>query len=163
MDWTKQSEDMLKSWTDTQKKMWDNWLEMMQQGPSQAQAAQVWQKTIETWEETVNSTLAAQGEWTKMWMDSLDTKNMPEETVQWAKQAEDMSQKWAEAQKQMWQGWFDMLKQADVTKMVSSWEGEGQKAFQNWQDSAKQIMDTQMNWLNMWTPGQVEVKTKAKK
>jgi hypothetical protein len=24
-------------------------------------------------------------------------------------------------------------------------------------------MDTQMNWLNMWTPGQVEVKTKAKK
>ena len=30
MEWTKQSEDMLKSWTEAQKKMWDDSLKAMQ-------------------------------------------------------------------------------------------------------------------------------------
>ena len=30
MDWTKQAEDMLKTWTSSQQAMWDSWMKTMQ-------------------------------------------------------------------------------------------------------------------------------------
>ena len=150
MDWAKQSEEMMKTWTETQKKMWDNWLDTMQKAAGQNQAAEMWQKTVDTWEQTVNSTLDAQAEWTKMWADSLDSldvkADMPKEVADWAKQAQDMAKNWGETQRQMWQGWFDLVKKADAPKMAEAWGQEGQKAFAAWQESAQKMMDAQMQW-----------------
>jgi hypothetical protein len=44
MDWAKQSEEMMKAWTETQKKMMDTWLDTMQQATGQSQANEMWQK-----------------------------------------------------------------------------------------------------------------------
>lgn len=152
MNWAKQSEEMMKAWTDTQKKMWDNWLDTMQKAAGQNQVAEMWQKTVDTWEQTVNSTLDAQAEWTKMWADSLDIKaDMPKEVTDWAKQAQDMTKNWGETQRQMWQGWFDLVKKADAPKMAEAWGEEGQKAFSTWQESAQKMMDAQMEWAKKWT------------
>jgi hypothetical protein len=158
MDWTKQTEDMFKTWTDTQKKMWDSWLETVQQASAPMQGAQVWQKTIETWEETVNNVLAAQTKWSETWANSFDPEGTPEEMAQWFKQAQEMAKQWNETQQSLWQNWFGLIKQADVTKMTGGWEEEGQKAFKNWQDSMQKVMDAQMDWIKMWAPSQPKAK-----
>ena len=153
MDWTKQSEEMFKSWSETQQKMWNSWLEALQQSASSAQAADVWQKTINTWQETVNNTLAAQAKWTDSWSESFEAQNgTPEEMAQWVEQTQKMAKQWNEAQQKLWQNWFDLMKRDDLTGIVNSWQEEGQKAFTSWQESVQKVMDAQMQWLKMWAP-----------
>ena len=157
MDWTKQTEEMVKNFSETQKKIWDSWLEAVQPaGPSKDQAAEIWQKAMQTWEETVNNALSTQTEWTKHWSESLnlDEMELPDEVAAWAKQAQAMTKQFGETQQQLWQGWFDLVKQADLTKLTGNWEEEGQKAFQQWQEAAQKVMEAQMQWANMWMPGQ---------
>jgi hypothetical protein len=157
MDWAKQTEEMMNAWTETQKKMWDNWLETVQQGADQSQAAEIWQKTVDTWEKTVKNSLDAQAEWTKAWAESLGTKvDVPEEMTAWANQAQEMAKRWGDTQQQLWQGWFDLVKKADPAKMAEAWGEEGQKAFQTWQESARKVMDAQMKWTSTWASEQDE-------
>jgi hypothetical protein len=152
MDWTKQTEEVVKSWTETQKKMWDNWLKTVQQGPEQFQVANVWQKTLETWEETVKNTMSAQAEWMKMWTDGFDQQQgIPEEAIQWVKQAQTMNKQWADIQQQMWQSWFELVKKVDPAKMSDSLDAEGKKAFAVWQETADKVMEAQEKWTGMWT------------
>ncbi len=153
MDWTKQAEEMFNTWTETQKKMWDSWLEMVQQGAGKNPGTEMWQKTIDTWQETVNNMLSAQGKWTDTWTESFDASNStPEEMAEWVKQTQAMAKQWSEAQQQMWANWFDMVKKADMTQMADNWQEESKKAFSGWQDSTQKIMDAQMKWLKMWAP-----------
>jgi hypothetical protein len=153
MDWTKQAEEMFTTWTETQKKMWDNWLETVQKGTGQNPAADVWQKTVDTWQDTVNNMLAAQGTWTDTWAESFDAQNgTPEEMAEWVKQTQAMAKQWSDAQQQMWANWFEMMKKADMGQMTGNWQEESKKAFTNWQDSTQKIMDAQMQWLKMWAP-----------
>lgn len=152
MDWAEQTEEMMKTWTETQKNMWDNWLEMVQQGTGQTQAAELWQKTIETWENTVKSSLDTQMEWINTWAEKLNqTEGVSDEMTEWTKQAQNMSKRWNETQQQLWQSWFDMVKKADPVKMAGAWGEESQKAFKAWQESAQKAMDSQMEWASMWT------------
>ena len=153
MDWTAQAEEMYKTWADTQKKAWDNWMQMVQPQPSQTQAADMWKKTLDTWEETVDNTLAAQAKWTEAWGSNVNTENgTPEEMAKWIEQTQEMTKQWNGAQKELWQNWFDLMKKAEWTQMTGSWEEEGQKAFQTWQDAAQKVMDAQMEWVKMWAP-----------
>ncbi|MCB9078043.1 MAG: hypothetical protein H6631_10660 [Anaerolineaceae bacterium] len=152
MDWTKQTQDMFKSWTDTQKQMWDSWLQVVQKGGQPFQNNEIWQKTIETWENTVKSTLSTQSEWMKKWTDTLNTQqNVPQELVKWADQTEGMLKQWTSTQEQLWAGWFDMMKKADLSKLGESFDMDGKKAFEAWQESAKKIQDAQEQMVKMWT------------
>ena len=157
MDWTAQTEEMYKTWADTQKQVWDNWVSMVTPQPSQNQAADMWKKTLDTWQETVDNTLAAQAKWTEAWGASIDTENgTPEEMAKWIKQTQDMTKQWNSAQEQLWQNWFDLIKKAEWTQMTGNWEEEGQKAFQTWQDATQKVMDAQMEWVKMWAPAKSE-------
>ena len=152
MDWTKQTEEVVKSWTETQRKMWDNWLKTVQQGPEQFQVANVWQKTLETWEETVKNTMSAQAEWMQMWADSFDQQQgIPKEVTQWVKQAQTMNNQWADIQQQMWQSWFELVKKVDPAKMSETLDADGKKAFAAWQETAEKVMAAQEKWAGMWT------------
>ena len=48
MEWTKQTEDMLKTWTEAQTKMWDECLRAMQ-GFSRPQPSDAWGKSVQAW------------------------------------------------------------------------------------------------------------------
>lgn len=160
MDWTKQAEEMAKSWTDAQKKMWDNWLGAMQQEKSQA--ADVWAKTVGAWEETAKNTLNAQTEWTRMWANNLKAiEGAPKEVAEWAAQAEEMSKQWSETQKKLWDSWFAMVKKVEPVKMSGDWSEESQKMFKAWQESTQKMMETQTEWVRHWT-AQTEQKVKEK-
>ena len=164
MDWTKQTEEMFKTWTETQKKMWDNWLETIDQGSMPAQAAETWQKSLDTWEGAMKNILAAQNEWARMWTENLSgTKNVPKEMVEWAQQAQGMNQRWNDGQQQLWHSWFEAARKVEPGEMPEAWAKEGEKLFRNWQESAQQIMEEQIEWIRTWTPGQAKAETSKKK
>lgn len=160
MNWTEQAEEMVKTWTDTQQKIWDSWMENMEKFSKPSQADEFWKKTVESWEGAVQNTLEAQSEWTRMWVESLeDTSGVPKETVEWAKQAQAMNKNWNEAQHQLWQSWFEMVKKIDPAKMDQSWDKEARKIFETWQESAQKLMEAQLSWAQKWGESQAKAKT----
>lgn len=148
MDWSKQTQDMLKSWSETQKKMWDAWLSGLQAtGPSAATDA--WQKTIDTWQKSVNDTFDAQARLTKLWLQGL--KSTPAGTgsaAEWTKQAEQMFERLQHSQRQLWESCFTALKKADLRKMPGAWEQQARQIFQNWQDAARRAMEAQAELID---------------
>jgi hypothetical protein len=162
IDWTKQIEDMTKTWVDAQKKMWDNWLGSMQQ-VDKTQTAELWAKTVSTWEEAVKNTLNAQTEWTRVWVDSLKSfEGMPKEVNEWAQQALEMNKHWSETQQQLWDSWFALVKKIDSAKLSSDWNEEGQKLYKTWQEATQQMINTQMEWMRRWTTVSNGTKTSDK-
>lgn len=153
MDWAKQTEEMFKMFSENQQKMWESWQENVRQGVSAEQAGQAWKQAVETWQKTVESVLAAQGQWADTWADSFDAKNAtPEEMAQWIEKTQEMVKQWNAAQQKLWTNWFDMAKKAEVpTAGFGNWAEEGQKAFDAWQETTKKVMDAQMQWFNTWT------------
>lgn len=55
MDWTKQAETMMKTWTEAQKKMWENWFEMSQNGASST----MFPNMLEQWQWLTQQSLQA--------------------------------------------------------------------------------------------------------
>ena len=157
MDWSKQAEETVKTWTETQQKMWNSWLETVGQVSVPSQATEVWQKTLETWEGAVKNTLDAQAEWAQMWAESFKTTSgIPKEIVEWAQQAQEMNKHWSDAQQQLWQSWFEVVRKIDPAKMGETWDKEGQKVFKAWQESAQKLTEEQLKWARKWTAEQTE-------
>jgi hypothetical protein len=152
MDWTKQTEETLKAWMGTQKQMWDSWVETVQKGAPQFQPTDLWQKTVQAWEEAVKKSLEAQSEWIRMWAESTPaTAGLPKGITEWVQQARDMNNRWIDVQRQLWAGWFDLLKKGEPNKMAGSWDKEGQKMAAAWQESVEKIMAAQLDWARRWT------------
>lgn len=152
MNWAKQTEDMFKTWSESQKTMWDTWLGMMQQGAAApAQTSAVWKATVETWEQVVKNSLNAQAEWTRIWVEGVTGSGLPKELAEWAQQTHEMTKRWGEAQQQLWESWFDLMKKVDPAHMPEDWENESQKVFKSWQESTQKIMETQAEWVRRWS------------
>ena len=111
MDWTTQSEEMLKSWTEVQKKMWDAWLAGVRE-TGRPSTVEAWQQAItrvsQSWLQSVGRALDAQVEWTRIWAESLGGERS--ETTAWARQFVDSMQRWVDWQKQLWETWFEMAR-----------------------------------------------------
>ncbi len=151
MEWNKQTEDMFKTWTETQQKMWDQWLTAMQ-GFTQSRPTNEWGKTVETWEEALTRTLDAQADWTRLWTGSFNSlSGAPKEMVEWARQGEEMMRRLTETQKQLWNGWFQVAKKLDPSALGGNWEQESRKQFQTWREGMQKALDAQAEWVRLWT------------
>jgi hypothetical protein len=160
MEWAKQTEDMFKTWADVQKKMWDDMLKGTQ-GLWGSQPTQVWEKTMDAWEESVKKTLDAQVEWSRLWADGFTTaKGTPTEMAEWARQGQEMIKQWAETQRRLWEGWFDMTRKLRPSGFGANWPLEGQRFVQAWQDAVQKALDTQAEWARLWTVGRAGERTK---
>lgn len=151
MDWLKQSEEMVKMWSETQQKMMSTWLDSMQDF-AQPQTTGVWEKTLETWEQAVSNLLENQAEWTRLWAGSVTaTKGVPKETVEGAGQFKAMTERWVEFQQELWKGWFEIVRKLDPAKMAASQTDAPQLPFAAWQDALKKAVETQLEWIRSWT------------
>lgn len=152
MDWTKQAEDMLKTWTNSQQAMWDSWLKTMQGFGTSSSTADTWEKSIETWKESVKRALDAQTAWTQFWADSIaSSPGATKQSTDWSKQLLDMTKRWTETQSQLWDSWFETIKKTDPSNMSQNWNTEEmQKIVQTWQEAAQRAMEAQMEWTRMW-------------
>lgn len=153
MDWTKQVDEMVKTWTGAQQKMWENWIEAMQMMSSPQSAGNVWEKTVDAWRETVKKALESQVSWTKLWAENMTANpNTPKEMGDWAKQVLDMTQAWTDAQAQMSDNWFEVMKKADPMTVAKLWDqDQAKKMLQAWQDASQKAMEAQREWARMVT------------
>lgn len=151
MDWNKQAEEMLKTWTSSQQKMWDSWIKTMQ-SLGTTQAGDTWEKSIETWRDSVKRALEAQTTWTQFWADSVNSgPGATKQAADWSKQMLDMTRRWTETQTQLWDSWFETMKKTDPSTMAQNWNTEEvQKIVQTWQEAAQKAMEAQMEWTKMW-------------
>jgi hypothetical protein len=148
MDWLKQSEEMIKMWSDTQQKMLSSWLGSMQSLAGQ-QTEGVWLKTLDAWEQAVGNMLETQAQWARLWAGSVTaTKGMPKPAIDSANQVKEITERWAQFQKDLWQSWFETVRKFDPTK--ASDMANPQAAFKLWQDTLQKAMDSQLAWMRSW-------------
>jgi hypothetical protein len=151
MDWTKQTQEMFKTWTDVQKNTWEGWLDTVK-GFDASQPGQLWLKTVDAWQETVKNTLAAQMEGSRIWAESVTSfKDTPKETTEWAKQVQEMTKHWTDMQRQMWDNWFDIMKKTDPSKFAGNLDTDWQSYMKSWQETIQKSMDSQSEWARQWT------------
>ncbi|MCB9138514.1 MAG: hypothetical protein H6642_09225 [Caldilineaceae bacterium] len=157
MSWAKQSEEMLKGWTEAQQTMWKNWTDMFSATPQTNEMwnQDLWTKSIEMWEQVMDNSVSTQDEWLRMWVDSLESQDqLPDEVIKWAEQVQAMMGEWNASQAKLWNNWFSMLKgMQPATNAINAndWIEESQKTFQAWQNSAQQVMDANMKAAQLWT------------
>lgn len=164
MDWKSQTEEMVCTWTDMQKKMWNSWLEAVK-GFGSTQATDLWKQdyktNLEAWEGSVSQALDSQMEWIRQWADKVNTETgTPEVVTTWANQVQEMMKGWTEAQSQLWSAWFESVKNLDPSQISNSWESEGQQVLVAWQEAAQRAQEA----LQEWSKASVTLmKDKAKK
>jgi hypothetical protein len=150
-DWTKQAEEMFKAWSETQKKIMENWAESLK-GAGAPQGAEFWEKTLATWEETLDKSSQAQAEWTEKWLENLKSmQGLPEQAVKSTERFQEMTQRWTTTQEQLWSKWFEMLRGLDPTSMTEKWSEAMQNPLQSWQDTTNKVIEAQMEWMRVWT------------
>jgi hypothetical protein len=165
MDWQKQANEMIKTWTGTQQKVWETWVSSMQlmNTPTSPEA---WQKTVETWRGTVKQALESQVELTRLWAEgvaasavSMPTPAIPgmaavpgatAGTVEWTRQMLEMTRAWTETQVRFSETWFDLLKKAEPGALMQTWDvGQAQKIMTTWQDAAQKAVEAQNEFSKM--------------
>lgn len=150
MDWMKQSEEILKTWTDAQTRMWSAFSENVA-GLGKSPSQRMWEQTIANSDELIKNTLAAQTDWLKAWVKNLEgMEGMPAEAGKSLKQFQEMAQRWTDTQEKLWEAWFGFLKKFDPTRVTTVWGETAQDPFKFWQETTKQAMDAQMEWMKSW-------------
>lgn len=163
IDWMKQSDDMFKGWTETQRKMWQDWVRAVQ-GFEPAQPHAMWTTTVEAWQESVKTALDAQVDWTRNWAETFTAgKGTPDEVAKWANQGQEAIQHWSKVQVDLWEKWFEVVKTLDATTRAGTWDREGKKLLQIWQTATQKGINAQMEFLDLWTKQQADEKPKAEK
>ena len=152
-EWTKQAEDMFKSWGDAQKNLMDKWVENIK-SLSGIQDPELWNQTIETWEETAKNTHQSQSEWMEGWIEKFqEVEGLPEQALTLIEKFQEMGDRWTETQGQVWEKWFEMIKDFDPTQATDQWLEAAKNPIQSWQKATQRVFDAQADWLSIWTGG----------
>jgi hypothetical protein len=121
------------------------------QGFGQSPSTQLWEKTVDTGNQTIQKLLDAQVEGARLWAQNITKAKGTEEAGEWGKQGQDLIVRLTETQKQLWANWFELVKKLDPSN-VMNWTGEGQKFVQTWQETLQKAFNAQAEWLR--TTGQ---------
>jgi hypothetical protein len=155
MDWTKQAEQMVHTWTDVQRQMLDTWLTPMKglaSGQSEA-AASEYLKGLEAWEGAVQKSLDAQANWLRLLTESMTAnKNPADVATAWSDQTREMTQIWSDANEQLWQHLQASTKEFDPSKAVTaeSWQKQSEAMMQAWKDASEAVRKTIADWNKQW-------------
>ena len=160
MDWTKQANDMLKTFTSTQQKVWESWVSSVQTSAT-TPSTEVWQKTVDTWRSTVRYALEQQLELTRLWAESVAVSSVnvpnlgvlpgmpaipgvPATAVEWTRQLLDVTRTMTDTQVRFSENWFEMLKKAEPSTLALNWDPtQAQKILSVWQDAAQRAVEAQ--------------------
>ncbi len=152
IDWTKQSDDMVQAWTDTQKKLWSGWVDASAQQADQTTLTDTWRKTVDTWEAAVKNSLETQREWSSSVADSASAvPNVPQDLRDWAEQTQALGIRWNAAQADLWESYFGMIRKAVPVKMLGTVDDENRKLYTAWQESVEKVTTAHSAWAQVWT------------
>lgn len=155
MNWNRQMEEMIGTWTSMQRQLWENWLQTVQDfGKDSNGEASHWpqgyQNNLEAWQRSVREALDAQMQWSRTWADRVDDDEAPEAVSRWALQVQEMMKGWTEAQHRLWNAWFESVKDLDPAEVAERWDSEGKQVLQAWQEAAERAQDAIADWSRMF-------------
>ena len=124
MDLGKKYQDVFTRWTDLQVKTGQAWLEAVQKTDI-FDPSLVWDKTIDAYETSIQGTLDAEVAGARLWFEEMmAAKGLPEETVEWVKQAQSLTEQFGGMQHDFVKTWFSYLRQIDVPEFSGSFVKE---------------------------------------
>jgi predicted flap endonuclease-1-like 5' DNA nuclease len=107
------NEDIFKSWTKAQKRLWDSLCSAVPlQPPAGVEAwRETYLKNLATWEAAVRKTLSQESSWVRQWVEQVARENgAPEMMTTWVRQMEEVLQRWVQTQNQWWDEYFAVLR-----------------------------------------------------
>jgi hypothetical protein len=148
-------EQMLGAWTQAPLRLWDNWLDAVQEFNGMAESGDAegrgsYRNSLEAWERSVRQALQAQQQWTRNWSERLlDEEEAPAAAVHWIEQIQGTMRGWTEAQSQLWRAWFDSVKDMDPEEVSAKWETEGQEIIRAWQEATERAQEALDEWVRV--------------
>jgi len=107
------NEDVFKSWTDAQKRLWESLCSAVPfQPPAGVEAwRETYLKNLNTWESAVKKTLDQEVAWVEQWVHRVaQERGTPEMMTTWVRQMEEVLQRWIQTQNQWWGEYFTVLR-----------------------------------------------------
>jgi len=106
-------EDVFKTWTDAQKRLWESLCAAVPFQPPPG--VELWRdtylKNLNTWEAAVKKTLIKEAAWVEEWVQHVaQEKGTPEVMNAWVRQMEEVLQRWIQTQNQWWDDYFAVLR-----------------------------------------------------
>lgn len=154
-DWTKQTEEMVKGWTTAQQKMMESMFSMMGMGSMGSMgnmgetSAEVWNKSADTWHETMKTAIEGQVTWAKFIADSFaSTPGVTPQLNDMATKSVEMTRNWSEGQLKILNTYFEAVKSSEPSALVKNMNVEEMlKLLQTWQEASQKMMETQMEMV----------------
>ena len=107
------NEDIFKSWTQAQKRLWNSLCSAVPfQPPAGVEAwRETYLKNLDVWEAAVRRTLSQEASWVQRWVEQVaQEKGAPELMTAWVRQMEEVLQRWVQTQNQWWDEYFMVLR-----------------------------------------------------
>ena len=106
-------EDILKTWTDAQKRLWESLCSAVPLQPPMG--VEAWRETylqnLASWEAAVQQSLEQEAAWVEEWVRRVaQEKGTPEMMASWVRQMEEVLQRWIQTQNQWWNEYFALLR-----------------------------------------------------
>jgi hypothetical protein len=153
--------DVIQSWVEAQRQLWETWVGAMQQAgggmprPDGATPSQLLGRTLDTWEPFVRQTLEAQAKAMDAWVETFNTTpNMPEQIRTQVEQLQKLTRGWLETEHQLWDAMFGVARQfaaaaeSQTERHTSASQVPGAEV---WQQLAQPALEAQAAWLRQWS------------
>lgn len=106
-------EDILKTWTDAQKRLWESLCAAVPLQPPVGIEAwrETYLKNLASWEAAIRRSLEQEAAWVEEWVQRVaQEKGTPEVMAIWVRQMEEVLQRWVQTQNQWWSEYFSVLR-----------------------------------------------------
>lgn len=152
MSWDKQMEEIVNSWTDMQRRMWNGWMESVtqfsrEQPQSRGITGADYQKHLQAWEASVKEALEAQSQWARRWSETVGREEPTTDmAAQWTEKLQEMMKGWTDSQYQLWEAWFESIRNMDPERAKDQWGKEGEQVMEAWHQAAERAQETLTDW-----------------
>jgi hypothetical protein len=152
------NETILKTWSETQQKLLNDWLDTLGKLGG-TPTLELWRQTVDAWQNSVKETVDARAEYTRQLTETLaNAKGTPEEFRELAREGHKQLQHWAEAERDLWKGWFDVAREINFRPEPGVGAQAGKDLVLLWQESTHKMIDAQAALIRRWTGGTTKTK-----
>ncbi|WP_440996766.1 hypothetical protein [Arhodomonas sp. SL1] len=133
MDWQKQMEEAMSHWTDTQRKLWDQWFEGMRNAGMGGPMQETQKQQIDAWQKAVSEALERQQQWVRSLSSSGGAGN-----EDWSAQMQQMMRAWTETQGELWRNWLSRMEDAQPAVRDMPWYRSARDVLDAWEEAMRQ-------------------------
>ena len=145
------NETIVETWSETQQKLLNDWLDTLRKLGG-TPTLELWRQTVDTWQTSVKETVDARADYTRQLTETLaKAKGTPEEFRELAREGREQLQHWTEAERDLWKGWFDVAREINFRPEPGTGAQAGKDLVQLWQESTHKMIDAQAALIRRWT------------